>query len=635
MNILTGKPYPLGASYDGLGVNFALFSENARRVILLTFDNLGTEHQHQLLSYSDGIWHGYLPGARPGLSYGYKVDDCSGVLLDPYARALNSEGAAIVTDIHIESLAKPRLEHEWSKTVIYEAHVKGLTMTHPDVPELLRGKFLGVCSKAIIDHLLSLGVTALQHLPVQFHLDEEHLQAKNLTNYWGYNTLAYFVPDARFVVGTAPDDGIKEFRQMVRKLHAAGIEVILDIVLNHSAEGSEEKPALSFRGIDNRSYYRTLPETDQYQDLSGCGNTFSSTHPRVIQFFCDVLRYWVQVCEVDGFRFDLLSAVSRVGGSFSATSPLLTAILQDPILSTCKLIAEPWDITPSGYQLGRYPLPFREWNDYFRDQVRDFWRSTPAVVSRFADALTASSGIFHAKCATSSINFTTAHDGFTLCDLVSYNEKHNQSNLEDNRDGSSDNKSWNCGVEGEEASAEIKSLRLQQQKNLLISLFFSLGVPMLLSGDELGRSQHGNNNAYCQDNETSWINWDKIDFGLLDFVRKLSALRREYAVLQRNTFYAEGDLKWLHYAGKEMDKSDWSDAELKTIGMFVPLSEGSSRGLINIFHAGEHSQQFNLSAEFKSIKEVISSSVDSLLIENNTILLTPFSSVILLCNYDN
>ena len=631
-----GQPLPLGATFDGGGTNFALFSANATMVELCLFSQRGREIERiRLKEYTDEVWHGYLPDVGPGQLYGYRVHGAyapeqghrfnpAKLLLDPYAKLIakrlrwsdalmgyrvGSGRLDLSQDRRDSAHAMPkavvtgppfiwgdvdRPGTPWSETVIYEANPRGLTMAHPDVPVAHQGLFSGLASPAILDHLTDLGVTAIELLPVHAFLDEPHLLEKGLTNYWGYNTLGFFAPEPRYL----GRGGILDFQSMVRRFHEAGIEVILDVVYNHTAEGSELGPTLSFRGIDNASYYRLQADNPRYYvNDTGCGNTLNMTHPRVVQMVIDSLRYWVEVMQVDGFRFDLASVLGRETYGFDVNSGFFDAIRQDPVLSTKKLIAEPWDIGPGGYQLGGFPPGFSEWNDRYRDTIRRFWRGDSDMLPGLARSLLGSSDFFErrGRRPSASINFVTSHDGFTLNDLVSYDYKHNEANGEDNRDGHGANHSWNHGAEGPTDDPEINELRARQQRNMLATLLFSQGTPMLLAGDELGNSQAGNNNAYCQDNEIGWLtNWpvspseDELDGGSSDhvaFVRKLIAFRKQHPVLRRERFLhgvekspgGVKDITWLSPSGEEKTAHDWSDGSERSIGLMLVGDAGPDR----------------------------------------------------------
>jgi glycogen operon protein len=603
-----GSPYPLGATWDGKGVNFALFSAHAEGVELCLFDQAkGRETDRIALpEYTDEVWHGYLPDCRPGQLYGYRVsgpyDPAAGhrfnnhkLLIDPYAKEL--VGQWEWSDSHFgfradhpkEDLSFDRRDNArhmpkcrvvdtafswaddrrpnvpWTDTIIYEAHVRGTTMRHPLVPAKLRGSFLGLAQPAVIDYLLQLGITTLELLPVHAILDERVLIERGLRNYWGYNSVSFFAANERYYVSSAHGD----FKTMVQRLHEAGIEVVLDVVYNHTAEGDQVGPTLSLKGIDNASYYRLIPGNERfYENYSGCGNTLNLRHPRVLQMVVDSLRYWVDEMRVDGFRFDLAPCLARDKAGFDAGSSFLDVVRQDPVLSRVKLIAEPWDLGGDGYRLGGFPPGWSEWNGRYRDTVRRFWRGEGGRIGKLASRVSGSSDMFNwgGRRPYASINFVTAHDGFTLRDLVSYERKHNDANGEHNRDGNDANFSWNCGVEGETSDPVVNALRAQQARNILATLFLSQGVPMLLAGDELGRTQQGNNNAYCQDNEISWINWSAVDEDLQGFVRRLIELRAEYPALRRDRFFTgkrlQGssvkDITWITPEGREMAQEDWN-----------------------------------------------------------------------------
>ncbi len=613
MRIWPGKPYPLGATWDGMGVNFALFSECATKVELCFFDlKSSTQESNRVVleEQTDQVWHGYLPFIKPGQLYGYRIhgpyDPQNGhrfnpnkVVLDPYAKAIGrdlkwddslfgyklNDSAADLTFDESDSAAFAPLASvvdpsftwgddrppniPWEQTVIYEAHVKGFTKLHPDVPEKYRGTYAGMASPGVIRHLKSLGVTAVELLPVHHHSDDRFLIERGKVNYWGYNTLAFFAPDSRYV-SSATFDPVAEFKFMVRALHAAGLEVILDVVYNHTAEGNQLGPTLSMRGVDNLSYYRTAPEKRYYMDFTGCGNTLNMSHPHVLQLIMDSLRYWVIEMRVDGFRFDLAATLARELFEVDKLGAFFDIIHQDPILSQVKLIAEPWDIGPGGYQVGNFPILWSEWNGKYRDCVRRFWKGDAGTISEFASRFTASSDLYErtGRKPYASVNFVTCHDGFTLADLVSYNDKHNEENGEENRDGSSDNMSWNCGVEGPTDDPAIRALRNRQARNILATLFLSQGVPMLLSGDERLKSQDGNNNTYCQDNELTWISWESTDEtrDFLEFIRKVARLRTENPVFRRRKFFqGRGirgseikDIYWFDSTGQEMTDDFWN-----------------------------------------------------------------------------
>ncbi|MFZ5558417.1 MAG: glycogen debranching protein GlgX [Pseudomonadota bacterium] len=628
-----GRPYPRGATWDGEGVNFALFSENAVKVELCIFDAEGRREiqRIELPEQTDQVWHGYLPEARPGMLYGYRVHgpyapeqghrfNPHKLLLDPYAR--NIVGALKWSDAHFgytvgskrEDLSFDRRDNAagmlkckiidpaftwgedrrpdiaWHEMVIYEVHVKGFTVQHPEVPPHLRGTYAGLATTPVIDHLRRLGVTTVELMPVHTFLDDRHLVQKGLRNYWGYNSIGYFAPDARY----SASGKVNEFKTMVKSLHSAGIEVILDVVYNHTAEGNHLGPTLAFRGIDNASYYRLTPDNPRYyQDFTGCGNTLNMQHPRVLQLIMDSLRYWVTEMHVDGFRFDLASALARELYEVNRLGAFFDIIRQDPVLSRVKLIAEPWDVGPGGYQVGNFPSGWAEWNDKYRDTMRAYWKGDGGLIGKFARRVTGSSDLYErsSRKPHASINFITAHDGFTLHDLVSYNDKHNEVNQEDNRDGHNHNLSWNCGVEGPADDPAIRALRARQKRNLLATLLLSQGTPMLLAGDEMGRSQRGNNNAYCQDNEVSWVDWriDEDGRKLIRFVERLIRLRHRHPVFHRRDFFqgrplhggGAKDLVWLKPEGGEMTDEEWDQHHARCLGVYLAgevLTETDRRG---------------------------------------------------------
>jgi isoamylase len=604
--ILEGSPLPRGATYDGKGTNFAIFSDNATGISLCLFSDDGSKETERIdfQECTNGVWHMYLPEIGPGQKYGYRVkgpwDPLQGqrfndhkLLLDPYARKLHGEikwddalygyvvspskdadlkmdtrdsaafmpKAVVVDPSILVKRSKPNIH--WPKTIIYEAHVKGLTMQHPLIPDDIRGTFEALAHPTLIEHMHKIGITSLELLPVHAFAQDRHLIERGLRNYWGYNTLGYFTPEP----GYLHSGELEEIAHVVDQLHEAGIEVILDVVYNHTCEGNHLGPTLSWKGIDNLSYYRTLPGEPRYYDnLTGCGNSLNTSHPKVLQMVMDSLRLWASVYGIDGFRFDLALTLGRFDTGFSSNHPFFHAILQDPILAGCKLIAEPWDVGPGGYQLGSFPPGFSEWNGDYRDVVRRFWKGDEGFLPGFAGRFAASSDLFDAqhKRPWSSVNFITAHDGFTLHDLVSYSEKHNEANGEHNNDGANDNHSWNCGVEGETDDPEILALRLRQKKNLLITLFLSQGVPMLLAGDEKCNSHQGNNNVYCQDNEIGWIDWSR-DPSLEDVVAKLSHIRKKYNAISRAEFltglneHGNSDVAWFNVTGHLMTHDDWND----------------------------------------------------------------------------
>jgi glycogen operon protein len=624
MRIWPGQPQPLGATWDGTGVNFALFSQVASRVELCLFDNPHDRVEaarYDLPERTFNVFHGYFPDVRPGALYGYRVhgpyDPQRGhrcnphkLLFDPYARAvgrtvqwndalfgyevnhphedlsLDSRDSApwaplaqVVDTAFTWGEDRP-LRTPWEKTVIYELHVKGFTRLMPQVPERLRGTYAGLASEAAITHLKRLGVTAVELLPVHFHVDEPFLLKQGRTNYWGYNTLGYFALEPRYCSETDPELRLIEFKSMVRALHAAGIEVILDVVYNHTAEGDEQGPTLSFRGIDNSSYYHLVHDNRRkYRDFTGCGNTPWVRHPRVLQLIMDSLRYWVTEMHVDGFRFDLAAALARQSGDVDRMSGFFNVIHQDPVLSQVKLIAEPWDVGEGGYHVGRFPVIWTEWNGRYRDCVRRYWKGDGGTVAELATRLAGSADLYQddGRRPSASINFITCHDGFSLRDLVSYNTKHNEANGEANRDGSNDNLSWNCGVEGPSDNPEIVELRRRQMRNLLATLLVSQGVPMLLAGDEVGHTSQGNNNCYSQDNYLSWIDWSDREEarGLLQFTQRLIAIRAEQPALSRRHFLQGSgpdglnDVYWLDSNGKQMSVEDWNSSHVKALGMLL------------------------------------------------------------------
>ncbi|MES4893352.1 glycogen debranching protein GlgX [Streptomyces sp. NPDC096012] len=617
--VWSGHPYPLGASFDGQGTNFALFSEVAERVELILVDDAGRRTPVPLHEVDGFVWHGYLPGVGPGQRYGYRVHgpwqpslghrcNPAKLLLDPYARAVDGQidnhaslyerspdGPApadsaghsmlgVVTDQFFDWGDDRPPRTPYADSVIYEAHVRGLTRTHPDVPERLRGTYAGLAHPSVIEHLTSLGVTAVELMPVHQFVQDGVLQDRGLSNYWGYNTIGFFAPHNDYAAFGSLGQQVDEFKAMVKALHAAGLEVILDVVYNHTAEGNEMGPTLSLRGIDNASYYRLVDgDWGHYYDTTGTGNSLLMRHPYVLQLIMDSLRYWVTEMHVDGFRFDLAATLARQFHEVDRLSAFFDLIQQDPVISRVKLIAEPWDVGEGGYQVGNFPPLWSEWNGKYRDAVRDFWRAEPGSLGEFASRLTGSSDIYQhsRRRPRASVNFVTAHDGFTLRDLVSYNDKHNEANGEDNRDGESHNRSWNCGVEGDTDDPAVLELRARQQRNLLATLLLSQGIPMLCHGDELGRTQRGNNNAYCQDNEISWIDWELApeQQALAEFTRHLIALRAAHPVLRRRRFFRGEtatkpeqplpDLMWLRPDAREMTGRDWQRDDAHSVGAFL------------------------------------------------------------------
>src|SRR6478609_5553029 len=644
MQTWPGHPYPLGATYDGTGTNFALFSEVAERVELCLLRDDGTEQRIELEEVDAHVWHVYLPGKGPGTRYGYRVhgpyDPANGhrcnpskLLLDPYAKAIegqvdgdeslfsyrfadaqdaapatpdedgdeatgeapaapprNDDDSAAHTMVSV--VVNPYFDwghdrppnRDYHDSVVYEAHVKGMTMRHPDVPDELRGTYAGMAHPAVIEHLVTLGVTAVELMPVHQFVNDPTLVEKGLSNYWGYNTIGFFAPHNGYAAYGTRGQQVMEFKSMVKALHEAGIEVILDVVYNHTAEGNHLGPTLSFRGIDNKAYYRLVDGDEaHYFDTTGTGNSLLMRSPHVLQLIMDSLRYWVTEMHVDGFRFDLAATLARQFHEVDRLSAFFDIVQQDPVISQVKLIAEPWDVGEGGYQVGNFPPLWTEWNGKYRDTVRDFWRGEPSTLGEFASRITGSSDLYQGDCRhpSASINFVTAHDGFTLRDLVSYNEKHNEANGEGGRDGESHNRSWNCGVEGPTDDPEVSALRLRQQRNFLTALLLSQGVPMIAHGDEIGRTQQGNNNVYCQDNELAWVDWDLDDDekSLYAFTAAVSTLRRDHAVFRRRRFFAGsadhggqselGDIAWFQPSGEPMGESAWSDGEARTVMVFL------------------------------------------------------------------
>ncbi len=634
MEIWPGAAYPLGATFDGAGTNFALFSEVATRVDLCLFDEEGRETRVELPEVDALVWHGYLPRVGPGQRYGYRVHgpyepkqgkrcNPAKLLLDPYAKATDGQidwdeslfgyhfnnpnkrndldsakhmMKSVVISPFFDWLNDRHPRTPYHESVIYEAHVKGLTMTHPGIPEEVRGTYAALAHPVMVDHLTKLGVTAIELMPVHQFVQDHHLQQRGLTNYWGYNTIGFFAPHNGYASTGQQGQQVLEFKSMVRDLHAAGIEVILDVVYNHTAEGSNMGPTLSFRGIDNQAYYRLVDGApEHYYDTTGTGNTLLMRHPHVLQLIMDSLRYWVLEMHVDGFRFDLASTLARQFHEVDRLSAFFDLVQQDPVVSQVKLIAEPWDVGDGGYQVGNFPPLWTEWNGRYRDTVRDFWRGEAATLGEFASRLTGSADLYQedGRRPIASINFVTAHDGFTLNDLVSYNEKHNSANGENNRDGENHNRSWNCGVEGETDDLEIVSLREKQKRNFLTTLFLSQGVPMILHGDELGRTQFGNNNAYCQDNAISWIDWTdaRDNWSLTEFTQSLVQLRRAHPVFRRRRFFQGdpkrgseseiGDIAWFTPAGEHMTAADWGRGRAWSMTVFLngdAILEPTTRG---------------------------------------------------------
>ncbi len=669
-SIWPGVSYPLGASYDGVGTNYALYSEAAEQVELCLFDADGNEERFSLTEVDGFIWHGYLYGIGPGQRYGFRVHgpyepkaghrcNPAKLLLDPYAKAIEGEVSwgqpvfgyefsagrdrrpnradsapsmpkCVVANPYFDWGNDHSPRTPYHQSVIYEAHVRGLTTLHPAVPEDQRGTYAGLAHPAVIEHLLDLGVTAVELMPVHQFINDGHLAERGLSNYWGYNTIGFLAPHNAYSSSGQLGEQVPEFKSMVRALHEAGLEVILDVVYNHTAEGNQLGPTLSFRGIDNANYYR-LSDADRrhYFDTTGTGNTFLMSSPHVLQLIMDSLRYWVTEMHVDGFRFDLAAALARQFHDVDRLSAFFDLVQQDPVVSGVKLIAEPWDVGDGGYQVGNFPPLWTEWNGKYRDAVRDFWRGQPATLPELASRLTGSADLYDSdnRRPIASVNFVTCHDGFTLADLVSYDRKHNEANGEDGRDGSDDNRSWNCGAEGPTDEPEVLALRARQQRNFLTTLLLSQGVPMLLAGDELGRTQHGNNNGYCQDNELSWVHWP-ADAGssagrqhseetwpsIYPFVRSLIRLRADHPVFRRRRFFTGeagrgtrdhlGDIAWLTPGGAEMTDGDWAAGFAKSLAVFLngdAISEPDPRGerigdesFLLLFNAAEHGVEFTI-----------------------------------------
>jgi len=629
METWPGRPFPLGPTWDGQGTNFSLFSENAERVELCLFDADDREERVAVTERTAFNWHCYVPGVGPGQRYGYRVHgpyepaaglrfNAQKLLIDPYAKAIEgpiawekantlpyvpslSPDADLHRDDSDDAAAIPKCvvvdpsfdweddrppAHPWNEIVIYELHTKGFTRLHPEVRDDLRGTYAGLASEPALEYLRTLGVTAVELLPIHHIADEGFLRDRGLTNYWGYSSIGYLAPHALYAATGSGGAQVREFKGMVKALHRAGIEVILDVVYNHTAEGNHLGPMLSFRGIDNGSYYRLTEDPRFYMDFTGTGNSLNPVHPSVLRLIMDSLRYFVTECHVDGFRFDLASALAREFYEVDRLSAFFDTIHQDPELSQVKLIAEPWDVGPGGYQVGNFPVLWAEWNGIYRDTIRDFWRAR-ANAAQFASRFTGSSDLYQSdgRAPFASINFVTAHDGFTLRDLVSYNEKHNEANGESNNDGSDDNRSWNCGVEGPTDDPDVNALRARQQRNFLATLFLSQGVPMLLCGDELGRTQRGNNNAWCQDNEVSWLDWAGADADLRGFVQRLIRLRNEHPVFRRERFLSGRDERgsglpdawWFRPDGRRMTQRDWQREDTYSLGLFLNGLEIASR----------------------------------------------------------
>ncbi|OFK61680.1 glycogen debranching protein GlgX [Corynebacterium sp. HMSC078A10] len=700
-----GSPSPLGSTFDGAGTNFAIFSEIAEKVELCLIDHDGSEERIELTEVTAHVWHAYLPNVSPGQRYGYRIHgpyepehglrcDPSKLLVDPYARAFDGDfdgDASLYSyDIFAEEPGTGRNEDdslghtmlsvvinpffEWhgdnrphtpdNETIIYEAHVKGMTMTHPDVPEELRGTYAGMAHPAIINYFKDLGVTAVELLPVHQFLQDDRLRQLDLRNYWGYNTFGFFAPHADYAYAKKPGEAVAEFKAMVRAYHEAGIEIILDVVYNHTAEGNHMGPTIAFRGIDNHAYYRLVDDNpEHYMDYTGTGNSLNVRHPHSLQLIMDSLRYWVTEMRVDGFRFDLASTLARELDDVDKLATFFDLVQQDPVVSKVKLIAEPWDVGHNGYQVGNFPPIWSEWNGKYRDTVRDFWRGEPSKMGEFASRLTGSSDLYanNGRRPTASINFITAHDGFTLRDLVSYNEKHNADNGEDNRDGESHNRSWNHGVEGPTDDEEIKKLRRRQVRNFLTTLLLSQGTPMLCHGDELGRTQGGNNNVYCQDNEISWIDWSMLEqeknIAMHGFTKRLINIRKNHPVFRRQRFLAGGpfgsevkdrDIAWLVPSGKLMTPEDWDFEFGKALMVYLngnAITETTARGeritddsFIMIFNAHHEDIEFtlpkkDLGASWRLIVDTSDSGgypdEEKLISAEGTIMVQPRSTLIL------
>jgi isoamylase len=620
MEVWPGEPYPLGANFDGTGTNFSLFSEIAQRVELCLFDEDGTETRIDLPEHTALCWHGYVPNVRPGQRYGFRVhgpyDPNRGLrcnpaklLLDPYAKAIEGNvrwnraifpyplgdpdldqapdhtdsgpfvPKSIVIDPWFIWEDDRRLHVPWHETVIYEVHVKGFTHRHPSIPPNLRGTYAGLATPEAIEHFKTLGITAIELLPVHQFVHDHLLVERGLPNYWGYNSIGYLAPHNEYSSSGQRGEQVQEFKRMVKTLHAAGIEIILDVVYNHTAEGNHLGAMLSFRGIDNAAYYRLMDDPRFYRDYTGTGNSLNMRHPHVLQLIMDSLRYWVLEMHVDGFRFDLAATLARELHDVDRLSAFFDLVQQDPVLSQVKLIAEPWDVGEGGYQVGNFPVLWSEWNGRYRDTVRDFWRGEPATLADFGYRFTGSSDLYQAdgRRPYASINFVTCHDGFTLEDLVSYNHKHNDANGEENKDGESYNRSWNCGIEGPTDDPDIRALRDRQKRNFLATVLLSQGVPMILGGDEIGRTQCGNNNAYCQDNDISWFDWERMDADLMGFVARLIRLRRDHPVFRRRRFF-QGvqiqseeltDIGWFKPDGGQMGAADWRNGYARSLGVFL------------------------------------------------------------------
>jgi isoamylase len=697
MQVWPGSPYPLGATFDGSGTNFALFSEGAERVELCLFDGDGSETRVELQDVDAFVHHGYLPTVQPGQRYGYRVhgefDPASGkrfnpnkLVLDPYAKAVegqvrwgqsvfgydfgdpdsrNDDDSAkdqmigVVVNPYFDWSGDRQPKTPYSETFIYEAHVRGLTRQHPAIPEEIRGTYSAIAHPAIIEHLQKLGITAIELMPVHQFVNDSVLEEKGLSNYWGYNTIAFFAPQNTYSSSGQRGQQVQEFKTMVKALHGAGIEVILDVVYNHTAEGNHLGPTLSMRGIDNEAYYR-LEDDDKryYTDYTGTGNSLNVGNPHTLQLIMDSLRYWVLDMHVDGFRFDLASTLAREFYEVDRLATFFELVQQDPVVSQVKLIAEPWDVGPGGYQVGNFPPQWTEWNGKYRDTVRDFWRGEAATLGEFASRLTGSADLYEhsGRRPVASINFVTAHDGFTLRDLVSYNDKHNEANGEDNRDGADDNRSWNGGVEGPTEDPDVLALRARQQRNFIATLLLSQGVPMLLHGDELGRTQGGNNNGYAQDNEITWVDWSSPDQPLIEFTAALARLRREHPTFRRRRFFdgrpvrrEEGepvpDIVWARPDGTQMQPEDWGSGFGRAVGVFLNgdgIRERDRRGepisdqhFFILFNAGDDVVDFVLpevefSPEWDVIVDTAGAQADGETVASGSTLSVPGRSLLVL-----
>lgn len=701
MQVWPGAPYPLGATFDGNGTNFALFSEGAERVELCLFGDRGKETRVELRDVDAFVWHAYLPTIQPGQRYGYRVygpdDPANGLrfnpqklLLDPYAKAVegqiewgqpvfgytfgdpdsrNDEDSAahmmkgVVVNPYFDWAGDRLPKTPYAESVIYEAHVKGLTQRHPDIPEEIRGTYSAIAHPVIIEHLKKIGVTAIELMPVHQFVNDSTLQEKGLSNYWGYNTIAFFAPQNTYSAMGQRGQQVQEFKGMVRALHAAGIEVILDVVYNHTAEGNHLGPTLSMKGIDNLAYYRLESDDKRYYtDYTGTGNSLNVGNPHTLQLIMDSLRYWVLEMHVDGFRFDLAATLAREFYEVDRLAAFFELVQQDPVVSQVKLIAEPWDIGPGGYQVGNFPPQWTEWNGKYRDTVRDFWRGEPSTLGEFASRLTGSADLYEhsGRRPVASINFVTAHDGFTLRDLVSYNEKHNDANGEDGNDGESHNRSYNHGVEGPTDDPEILTVRARQQRNFLATLLLSQGVPMIAHGDELGRTQGGNNNGYAQDNEVTWVDWGSVDQPLVEFTSAVTRLRREHPTFRRSRFFngrpvkrEEGspipDIAWIRPDGTEMQPEDWDSGFGRAIGVFLNgdgIRERDRRGqeihdrhFFLLFNAGDEGVDFTIprveaSPQWDVVIDTSGERADSPPLNAGDVIALPARSLFVLCDHE-